>query len=321
MTGFEYCKDLLERMVDDSYIIGRSYRIAHEAISEARELKDESLIPHFVQLLEPLYKKRSRLDNNKKHYLYFVLQNIGEHTGNLQVPAILLNALKYEKNQHNREFLLNAIINQNEYSPDYKDIIHLLDDERIWVRASCIILLGRCPSREVVERLHTIFQATKNDAEIYCISYALAKIGNETSIPLIIDKLALDIKDTQTSLYYALSVLGKEKYIPMYVEGLAYRNFDCRCVCIIALIKYDDGTHVDLVYKYILRVFSNKTHYNLYEDSTVSDIIEGLLFLQKHLKNPKKIQKLTEKLKKSPQTMLTNEEELFIEDFLLKYSD
>jgi hypothetical protein len=312
---FDYIDNLIMRMVDETPPIASEEGISWQALREAEKLKDETYIPYLTELIEKLKNKKSKQDRKKREAIYFILKWIGINSGSKQVPQILMQCLQFETNMYTIGNLLDYIRLQQDYIPDYKKIIHFLDDKRWQIRRPAIDLLGKCKENEVENRLLELLEVCDDKYVVGDICSALINIGTNSSIPVLLKKVNHENQWVRSDAYEALTHIGNSEIIPVFVEGLKDRFYCCKHNALIGICRFGDENYVDIVCEGVKKILS----YNRILDADflnkTTDLIEGLIYLNKYLKDSVKMETLLKKIK-AKWEVLSDREKEFVQDLL-----
>lgn len=308
----KYIDDLIMRMVDDTHPTGSDEGISWKAYREAEKTKDETYILYLIELLEELINKKSKHEREKREAIYFILKWIGINSGNKQIPQLLMKYLHTETNMNTIGKLLDYIRSQEDYIPNYKEIIHYLDDKRWQIRRPAIDLLGKCKEYEVEIKLLDLLKVSDDKYEVGDICSALINVGSERSIPVLLEKVNHKQQWIRSSSYEALAYIGNPKILPVFVEGLKDRFYCSKHYALIGLCRFADANYVDIVYDGVNKILSYNRILDADYLSKTTDLIEGIKFLNKHLKGTGKMEKLLKKIK-NKWDVLSDEEREFLQ--------
>ncbi|WP_227936422.1 HEAT repeat domain-containing protein [Alkalihalobacillus deserti] len=301
-------------MLDDTYPIASDEGISWKAYREAENIKDETYIFYLAELLEGLKNKKSRHEREKREAIYFILKWIGVNSCNKEVPQILMRCLHSETNMHTIGKLLDYIREQEDYIPNYKEIIHYVDDKRWQIRRPAIDLLGKCKEKEVEIKLLDLLKVSDDKYEVGDICSALINVGTERSIPLLLEKVNDKQQWIRSSAYEALAFIGNPSIIPVFVEGLKDRFYCSKHDALIGLCRFADANYVEIIYDSVTKILSYNRILDANFTNNTTDLIEGMKFLNSHLKDTGKMEKLLKKIKNKWE-VLSDEEREFLQRF------
>ncbi|GIN87635.1 hypothetical protein J6TS2_40210 [Heyndrickxia sporothermodurans] len=290
--------NLIERMIDETESLDSSDSISWKAYREAEKIKDESQIPYLIELIEKLKNKRSRQDRVKREAVYFILKWIGINTSNRQVPEIFFKCLSFETNMHTVGDLLDYIRVQNDFIPDYREIIQFLEDKRWQIRFPAIDLLGKCKEPEVENELINLLETSNDPDEVLCICNALQNIGTEKSIPFLIEKTKHKNQWVRSAAYETLYIIGDSELLHVFLEGLNDRFYCSKHNALIGVCKFDDGKYVDLVFRSVNKILSYNRILDA-DETKPTDLIEGMKYLNKYMENKGEMEKLLGKINRT----------------------
>lgn len=299
----------------EGIIFGNSDSVSWNKYREAEKIKDECQIPYLIELIEKLKHKKSRQDRERRETIYFILRWIGINTSNKQVPEILLNCLKFETNMYTVGNLLDYIEDQNDFIPNYREIIHFLENKHWQVRFPAIRLLGKCKEPEVENALIKLLETSIDQDELVKIYISLQNIGTEKSIPFLVYKTKHKNQWVRSYAYETLHIIGDKDLLHLFLEGLNDRFYCSKYEALKGVCKFDDGKYVDLVYKSVNKVLS----YNRILDADQTkptDLIVGIKYLDKYMENKEKMEKLLTKINLSQKDIFSETEKKFIKEFI-----
>lgn len=290
-------ENLIERMVDETET-DSSDSISWKAYREAEKVKDEGQIPYLIELIEKLKNKKLRKDREKREAIYFILKWIGINSSNRQVPEIFLKCLSFETNMHTVGNLLDYIRVQNDFIPDYRDVIKFLEDKRWQIRFPAIDLLGNCKEPEVENELINLLETSNDPDEVLCICNTLQNIGTKKSIPFLIEKTKHKNQWVRAAAYETLYIVGDSELLHVFLEGLNDRFYCSKHNSLIGVCMFDDGKYVDLVYMSVKKILSYSRILDA-DETKPTDLIEGMKYLNKYMENKGEVEKLLGKINRS----------------------
>lgn len=213
------------------------------------------------------------------------------------------------------ENLLYYIIDQNDFIPNYREIIHFLENKHWQVRFPVIKLLGKCKEPEVENALIKLLETSNDQDEAVKICISLQNIGTEKSIPFLVDKTKHKNQWIRSYAYETLHIIGDKDLLPVFIEGLNDRFYFSKHNALIGVCKFDEGKNVDLVYKSVNKVLSY--HRILDADETKpTDLIAGIKYLDKYMENKEMMEKLLTKIILSEKVYFSKTEKKFINEFI-----
>lgn len=314
---FDGIDDLIMRMIDNSPQPVGEEGISWQAYREAEQIKNEKYVPYLAKLIEQIKNKKSRREREKREAIYFILKWIGINSSNKQVPEILMNCLQFETNMYTIGNLLDYIRSQEDYIPNYSDIIQFLNNKRWQIRGPAIDLLGKCKEKEVEIKLLDILKDSNDEYEVGDICSALINIGTKCSIPVLLDKVPHKKQWIRSNVYEALAYIGSSDIVPVFLEGLKDRFYCSKHNALIGVCRLGNEQYIDLVYEKANKIFSYNRILDADEDKT-TDLIEALKYLNKYLDNKIKMTKLLNKVKANWESLADNEKEFVQHNFELK---
>ncbi|MGK7379738.1 HEAT repeat domain-containing protein [Planococcus sp. 1R117A] len=208
-----------------------------KAYRKAEQLNDPTVLPFLDALLER--SKHADLRRN----IYFILEKIGENTGDERTTAILLKWLEKERDRYALESILRGIAEQKNLI-DCSTVLKFVQDERAGIRHAAIESLRGCKSPVAEEALIRILKDSGDPYDLTYASSVLSDIGTNKSIPYLIHLLENPSGDVKCSAIWALSEIGDNSLLPVFLEALQSRSASVKGYAMSAIKKHGDETAI-----------------------------------------------------------------------------